>query len=185
MPRIAMVRERRDKTWYDTHSLEQGGRKNFFRDDCRPGEDIFMTNMMMRGQMSSDQTYVCLGIGMRLIGEPREQEELLLDHLHVNFIVGDRPMWDGIGPHLSMLTMTTHKLPQLDDGEPEATEGEWKKADKHTPAVDARRVCYLFARPIIIPVRQNMSVDVKASDWLPRAVIARVHLFGLQTRDVQ
>jgi len=182
MPRVHGVRERRDKTFYDTHSIHAGRERVRFFGNKNIG-DYFLTNMHVGNQLAQEQTYVCLGIGMRLIGEPREQEDLLLDHLLVTVIVGDKPQWDGIGPHLSMLRQYYTK---------EEIESRAAAIEKFT---DEERIglgippanrppCYLFAAPIVIPVRQRFEVTVEPSDYLPRSVVARVHLFGLQTRDV-
>lgn len=182
MARIYGIKEKRDKIFYDTNAVEPNQEIRFFGN--KNIGDKFLTNMYVGNQLTQDQTYVCLGIGMRLIGEPREQEDLLLDHLHVEFLLGDRTTWDGIGPHLSMLRhyYTKEEIEKRACAIDKMSEEE-RKGMNMPPAT--RPPCYLFARPIVIPVRQRLEVTVKGSDYLPRSVVvARVHLFGLQTRDV-
>lgn len=200
MPRISGVKERRDKIWYDTNAIEPGQGKRSWVDAVRffgnknIGDD-FLTNLQCAGTFGSDSTYICLGIGVRLIGEPREQEDLLLDHLRFSLVVGDHNLWDGMGPHLSMLrhVYTKEEIEQymrLVDEPPteEQTTSPWQKykpGEIHRTKLPPHRPpAYLFGRAIVIPVRQHVSVTAQSSDYLPRAVVARVHLFGLQTRDI-
>lgn len=97
LPEILMlklhgVRERRDKTWYDTHVMEPGQSRRFFL-DTEPGK-LFKTNIEVPGCFAFDQTYVALALGARCIGKTRGEEDLLLDHLRIQCIIGDKPYSD-------------------------------------------------------------------------------------------
>lgn len=182
MPRLIGVSERRDYTFYDTHNLEPGQSRSFFERDCQRNiGDKFKTNVSVAGQLSREKTYHCLALGARLLGKTRAEEDLLLDHLHINFTLGDRPQHEILGPQASMLrhVFSAEELAELERviDEPSG------KPPVARPPVDAR-VGYHFVKPIIIPVRQNMAVHVTASKELPEAVTVRVHLLGIQSRNI-
>jgi hypothetical protein len=172
MARVKGIRERREKSWYDTHVLEAGQTLAFFGKDAVVG-DLFRTNMHAVGNLPPSYGYIILGIGARLIGKSRDQEDLLLDHLHFTIVVGDRPIFDAIGPHLSMLR---HYY----------TEEEMLRMKAYLDAEGTRaiRPCYILARPIVIPTGQNFCVRVQAAPTLPEAVKLRTYLFGLMTWDM-
>jgi len=238
MPRIAGIKERRDHAVYDTNLVEPGQVARFFG-NAHIGLR-HLTNLQVANQFTQDQTYVMLGVGLRCVGKTYEEEMLLLDHLHLRLEVGDKPMFEGVGQHLSMLrdVYTQEEADKLkkayDDAEkfcqngvtqheyrefyaprklgpnevymdptriygqhPYRDAGKFSEEDKiylckhcnHQMGTQpkyppTRCVCYLLARPIVIPVRQCFRAEVSATKFIRETVAVRVHLFGLQTRDV-
>lgn len=180
-PRLAGIIERRDAIFYDTNKLEPGQEVQFF--DNKNVGDMFLTNLQVARELASDQTYVMLAIGVRLLGKTREQEDLLLDHLRVTINIGDIPRFTAVGPHVSMLRHIFSKE-ELERLEREDRQRFERHADESPRRAPPQRVGYHFARPIILPAGQLFYVEVEASKELPEAVTARVHIFGLQTRDV-
>ena len=181
------IRERRDKTWYDTNRVEPGRSVEFF--DNKNIGDKFLTNMRVANSMAGDATYIVLVIGVRLIDKTREQEDLLLDHLHVELVIGDKTCYDALGPHLSMLRHVflrseLERMERVSANPPSDYDSEWVRVarDKEwtSPSI---RVGYHLARPLVIPTRMRFNVGVSASEQLPEVVNMRVHLFGLETRN--
>lgn len=184
MVRLAGVRERRDKTWYDTNRIDRGKSVEFFG-NANIG-DKFLTNIQVANSIAPGSTYMAFVLGARLIGKTREQEDLLLDHLRVELIIGDKSCYDALGPQVSMLRHVFLRS-ELERLEKEAracdTESAWMQGEKkwESPAL---RVGYHFGKPLMIPPRMPFHVNVMASSELPEPVDMRVHLFGLETRDV-
>ena len=146
MPRIHGVRERRDKIWYDTCLVRPNtiNPVRFFT-TANIG-DIHKTNLQVAGSFSTDQTYIAMGIGARLLGKTRAEEDLLLDHIHIQFVMGDMPQHDIMGPHASMLSpvyteeeLETYQRKYLELRPEDVTR---RSLPKHRPP------CYVFIKPI-------------------------------------
>ena len=71
MARIVGVKERLDVMFYDTNRIEPGNQVDFFGRKNMGSE--FHTNIQVPNQLASDQTYILMAIGVRLIGKTREQ----------------------------------------------------------------------------------------------------------------
>ena len=165
MPRLHGCVERRDKCYYDTHTMEPGQELRFMR-DCKIGE-YHHTNMEVRGQLVSDQTVFIFAVGLRLIGLSRDEEDLLLDHFIVTPCIGDHPF----GPYPGSVCSTLRYVNEEDAADP------IDEPKAYLPG-------YVLLRPLCIPVRQNFALVINAAKTLPRTVTARGMLFTLQQRDV-
>lgn len=166
MPRINGIRCNRDHVWYDTNIIEPGEyKRDYFTNHYHIGHR-FKTNMYTAGQLASDWTSYVTSFGIRLVGKTLAEEDLLLDHLHATFIMGDIPQYELLGPQASMLRHTFCKE------ELEHLERDGVIPEPHS------RLGYRFLNPVIVPVRQYVNVVVEAAKTLPEAVVARVFLFG-------
>ena len=193
MPKLRGIRERFDTPMYDTELVEAGQERRFFHHHHNLG-DKSRTNMQVPGQFPGDGTYIIGGVGLRLVGKSQEEEDLLLDHLFLTVIIGDKPY----GPFPGSVCSTTRMLLESEEdadrrsryNEERATKdaarekllGVKKKEAFHAPWLTPG---YQLLRPLVIPVRQMYCVEVLAAKELPEAVTVRALLFGLRTRDVQ
>lgn len=194
MPRIHGVRERRHQPFWDTlvrttntpASTINASTKLF--GNANVGNLAF-TNLQVAGQLASDQTYVVLALRAYLYFEgtnARSFYQQVSSQLFFTFQLGDKPqfsapawyspagggVWSGGGGLLADLV--------FNNGMP------------------TQEAILKLARPIVIPVRQNISVDAQfftvgttniltllnapAAD--DQMVISYI-IDGLQTRDVQ
>lgn len=209
MPNIHEIREKRDKSFYDTADIGPGQAMSLFANKTL--EDIFKTNMERDGFVPGT-SYLVWGIGIRLIGKTREQEDLLLDHIRLVFKINDRHMYDMVGPQASILrhAFTSEELKRIEDRQDthsDTRRSENSFADRIikgllSPLLFLRaffrwslgipghikvypdpmsRVGYHFSVPFMIPEKMGFEVNVVASKDLPENVTVRVHLFGHQT----
>jgi len=194
MPRIHGVRERRHQPFWDTlirttntpASTINASTKLF--GNANVGNLAF-TNLQVAGQLASDQTYVVLALRAYLYfngTNARTFYQQVSSQLYFTFQLGDKPqfsapawyspagggVWSGGGGVLADLV--------FNNGMP------------------TQEAILKLARPIVIPVRQNISVDAQfftvgttniltllnapAAD--DQMVISYI-IDGLQTRDVQ
>lgn len=157
-------------------------------------------NLHVSGRLGFASSYYLHAIGARLLGKTREEEELLLDHIRLTFVMGDRPQIEILGPHASMLrhVYTRDEVERmqlmLDETEEFCPGGvaQHEYGDQpicqlcgihknaKEPQRPARRLGFHFLYPIHVPVRQNISVEVAATNWLKEEVPIRVHLFGAE-----
>ena len=159
-----------DKIWYDTGSIEPGQHARLF--DKKNIGEYHKTNIPGAGVLHYEMKCSIRSIGVRLIGKSRSEEDLLLDHLHVTLSIGDHPQFDILGPHASTLRHVLSKE-ELDRLEIQADD-----------APSFERMGYHLKNHIVVPIRQNMSVQVFASKQLPEAVNFRVYLYGERFYDV-
>lgn len=171
-PRI-FVQERRDKTWWDTHFMEPGQTVKFFHTNTNIGR-LHKTNLQVAGHFAGDQSYLVLGVGVRAVGKTRAEEDRLLDHLFFRLQLGNEIGTDkGLSFTGTQASMTRHVFSgkELDEL------GEVQEATNS-------RLCYLLTNPLKIPKRQEFAVKAVAAPELPQGILVRVHLFGLQIRNV-
>lgn len=179
------IKEKRDKIFYDTRTVEPGQSVRFFTPDRDSGlGDRLITNMLIGGMLPAEWTHLVYAIGARVIGSSRDEEDRLLDHIRMSLSVMDRETHDIMGPHASMLRhiFSREELDRL-----EVVSDENPNTDDDgviNPGFDCERRGYHFAIPIMIPARCGFDVLVEATRDLPRAVHMRIHLFGINERSL-
>lgn len=191
MPRVHGVRERRHQPLYDTLIRETGAPAI----PVQPRTQLFggtnigqlaKTNLQVAGQLASDQTYVCLAIRCWLYFDGTDSRKLYtqtVSQLFLTFTLGDKPQFQSpawMFPAGGGLYGVDSTASVLNNGYP------------------SQNSILKLARPIIIPVRQNVAVTAEffamgstnVLDVINNAAqdtqqnIA-VYIDGLQTRDVQ
>lgn len=194
MPRLHGVRERRHQPFWDSLIRTTGDptpaiqQQSKLFGNANVGQ-LALTNLQVAGQLASDQTYVILALRAWLYfdGTNRRANYLrVASQLYFTLTLGDKPQFQapcwyfpaGGGVWGFDATATTGSI--LNNGEP------------------TQESILKLARPIVVPVRQNISVD--ASFFTVGSTNAltllntgatddqKVILFmidGLQTRDVQ
>ena len=192
MPRLTGVRERFDDVLYDTRVVSPGETVRFF--GVQPeNADPHRTNQREPGRANWD-TMVITSIATRLLGKTRAQEDLLLDLVHLELVLGDLLRAQLIGSHASTLmhpyTEDELKRAELDERLPPELIEELEmlapmRARGFAPVGSRLGTGYRLARPLIIPVRMGFHVRVSASAELPEPALLRVSLFGLSTRECQ
>lgn len=191
MPRVHGVRERRHQPFWDTLIRTTGApaaaiqpRTALFG-NANVGQ-FALTNLQVAGQLASDQTYVCLALRAFLYFEgdnSRAHYTQVSSQLYFTFQLGDKPQFSApcwYHPAGGGLYGSDPGALTLNNGYP------------------SQQAILKLARPIIIPVRQNISVSaeffaVGATNALtlintPAANDQQVIMYmidGLQTRDVQ
>lgn len=166
MPRLAGYKERRDQVFWDTFELRPGQRTRLF--GTQNIGNLELCNLQVGNRINtSDQTAVIFSIGVRIPGLNIFEEDKLLDHFVVTLVVGDQPQWCGPATLCSTL-----RYVREDDAINPIDEPV-----QYSPG-------YIFKRPFIVPVRQNLAVSVEASKELPMpSITGKVMLFTLLTRD--
>jgi hypothetical protein len=194
MPRLHGVRERRHQPFWDSLIRTTGDptpaiqQQSKLFGNANVGQ-LALTNLQVAGQLASDQTYVILALRAWLYfdGTNRRANYLrVASQLYFTLTLGDKPQFQapcwyfpaGGGVWGFDATATTGSI--FNNGEP------------------TQESILKLARPIVVPVRQNISVD--ASFFTVGSTNAltllntgatddqKVILFmidGLQTRDVQ
>jgi hypothetical protein len=72
------IRQRIDKVFYDTHTLEAGQTHRFFADNVKVGS-LWLTNMGEPGLFPHDDTATVLSLGVRMLGaEPESADGIYL-----------------------------------------------------------------------------------------------------------
>jgi hypothetical protein len=191
MPRVHGVRERRHQPFYDTIIRSTGApatpiqpRVTLFG-NANVGNLAF-TNMQSAGQLASDQTYVALALRAWLYFDGTNHRDLYLQvasQLYFTLSLGDKPQFSapcwyfpaGGGIYGSDATASV-----LNHGYP------------------SQQSILKLARPIVIPVRQNIAVTgeffavgtTNVLDTINNAaaddqMCIMFMIDGLQTRDVQ
>lgn len=191
MPRVHGVRERRHQPFWDSlvrttgqpAATIQASTKLF--GNANVG-NLSLTNLQVAGQLASDQTYVVLALRAWLYfdgGNARDLYQQVTSQLYFTFQLGDKPQfvapcwYHPAGGGVFGFDGTT---PIFNNGYP------------------SQEAILKLARPIVIPVRQNISVDAQffpmgATDVRTLlnnpATDDQMHICymidGLQTRDVQ
>ena len=191
MPRVHGVRERRHQPFYDSIIRTTGSPVN----PVQPRVNLFggqnvgqlaLTNLQVAGQLASDQTYVVLALRAWLYFDGTHRRELYtqtISQLFFTFTLGDKPQFvapcwyfpagGGIWGFDSTASV-------LNNGSP------------------TQQAILKLARPIIIPVRQNITVTAEyfamgglsVLDIMNNAAnddqqCVQFMIDGLQTRDVQ
>ena len=183
MPTLKGTRERFDNPMYDTELVEAGQEKRFFCGNHNIGNKT-RTNMQVSGMFPGGSTYLVGGIGLRLVGKSQEEEDLLLDHLFVTIVIGDKPY----GPFPGVLCSTSRLLLESEEDADRQLRLAEKLGEEHGTGFEPPQWLipgYCFLRPLMIPTRQSYCVEVLAAKELPEAVTVRAILLGLRTRDVQ
>ena len=182
MPRLQGVSERRDLIAYGTKHVEPGATETLINPWAKDAEkhSIHQDNAYQFSHL--DSTLVVQALGLRLVGLAPEVEDRWLDELIFHFIVGDHPQ-AGVPGNLCSTFRYVNE-------ETEITPGQILADEKRDCGVcDARFKFlpgYVLQRPFMVPVRQNFSVRVEASERFapPAGTPVRAFLFTLQTRDV-
>lgn len=191
MPRVHGVRERRHQPVWDTLVRSTGSPAT----TVSPSTRLFgnanvgqlpLTNLQVPGQLASDQTYVILALRCWLYFDGTNRRDLYLQtvsQLYFTLTLGDKPQFvcpawytpAGGGIYGADSTASV-----LNNGYP------------------SQQSILKLARPIIIPVRQNISVNAEffavgttdVLDIINNAatddqMVIMYMIDGLQTRDVQ
>jgi hypothetical protein len=191
MPRLHGVRERRHQPVWDTLVRSTGAPaapinpQSFLFGNANVGQ-LALTNLQVAGQLASDQTYVILAMRAWLYFDGTNDRALyqqVTSQLYFTLGLGDKPQFSapcwyypaggGVSGFDATNAIYNHGLP----GQSEILK---------------------LARPIIIPVRQNIQVNAQffavgttnVLDLLNNAatddqMVIMFMLDGLQTRDVQ
>lgn len=192
MPRVHGVRERRHQPFWDTLVRSTGSPTNTIAaqnklfGNSNVG-NLALTNLQVAGQLAADQTYVILALRAWLFFDGTNARDLYLQtvsQLYFTLTLGDKPQFvapcwyhpAGGGIYGSDAGGTA----VLNNGYP------------------SQQAILKLARPIIIPVRQNISVSadfftVGTTDVLTLInnaatddqMVIMYLIDGLQTRDVQ
>lgn len=191
MPRVHGVRERRHQPIWDTLVRSTGSPTN----TIPPSSKLFgnanvgqlaLTNLQVAGQLASDQTYVILALRAWLFFDGTNRRDLYLQtvsQLYFTLSLGDKPQFSApcwYHPAGGGIYGTDNTASVLNNGYP------------------SQQSILKLARPIIIPVRQNISVNAEffavgttnVLDIINNAatddqMVIMYMIDGLQTRDVQ
>lgn len=191
MPRIHGVRERRHQPIWDTLIRTTGGSPN-----VPPSVKLFgnanvgnldRTNLQVAGQLASDQTYVVLALRAYLFFDGTNARDLYMgvsSQLYFTLTLGDKPQFQA--------PCWYHPA---GGGIYGADSGGTAILNNGYPSQSS---ILKLARPIIVPVRQNFSVnaeffavgstDIRTTLQNPASDDQMVIMYmidGLQTRDVQ
>lgn len=191
MPRVHGVRERRHQPIWDTLVRSTGSPTA----TVNPSSKLFgnanvgqlsLTNLQVAGQLASDQTYVILALRAWLYFDGTNSRDLYLQtvsQLYFTLSLGDKPQFSAPAwyhPAGGGIYGTDTTKSVLNNGYP------------------SQQSILKLARPIIIPVRQNISVNAEffavgstnVLDIINNAatddqMVIMYMIDGLQTRDVQ
>lgn len=191
MPRIAGVKERRHQPFWDTLVRTTGDITPALQSSTRlfgnaNVGNLALTNLQVAGQLASDQTYVVLALRAYLYfnGTNRRSNYLRVSsQLYFTLTIGDKPAFQApcwyypAGGGVWGFDATTSIM---SNGDP------------------SQESIMKLARPIMVPVRQNFSVEaqfftVGSTNALTGLNVGatddeKIIMFvidGLQTRDVQ
>lgn len=191
MPRVHGVRERRHQPVWDTLVRSTGspavpvGPSTRLFGNANVGQ-LPLTNLQVPGQLASDQTYVILALRCWLYFDGTNRRDLYLQtvsQLYFTLTLGDKPQFIGPAwyfPAGGGIYGSDQTASVLNNGYP------------------SQQSILKLARPIIIPVRQNISVNAEffavgttdVLDIINNAatddqMVIMYMIDGLQTRDVQ
>lgn len=191
MPRVHGVRERRHQPFWDSiirttgaPTTPVGSRVTLFG-NANVG-NLQFTNMQNAGQLASDQTYVALALRCWLYFDGTNHRDLYLQtasQLYFTFTLGDKPQFVApcwYHPAGGGIYGTDTVSSVLNHGYP------------------SQQAILKLARPIVIPVRQNIAViaeffpvgttnvlDIINNAATDDQMVIMYLIDGLQTRDVQ
>lgn len=191
MPRVHGVRERRHQPVWDTLVRSTGsppatiGPSTRLFGNANVGQ-LQLTNLQVPGQLASDQTYVILALRCWMYFDGTDRRDLYLQtvsQLYFTLTLGDKPQFVAPAwyfPAGGGIYGSDAANGILNNGYP------------------SQQSILKLARPIIIPVRQNISVNAEffgvgttnVLDILNNAatddqMVIMFMIDGLQTRDVQ
>ena len=191
MPRVHGVRERRHQPFWDTLVRSTGSPtatvnpQNRLFGNANVGQ-LSLTNLQVAGQLASDQTYVILALRAWLYFDGTNRRDLYLQtvsQLYFTLTLGDKPQFVApcwYHPAGGGIYGSDAAAGILNNGYP------------------SQQSILKLARPIIIPVRQNIAVNadffaVGTTDVLDiinnaatdDQMVIMYMIDGLQTRDVQ
>jgi len=195
MPRIHGVRERLHQPFWDTLIRATGApatplaQQSKLFGNANVGS-LALTNLQVAGQLASDQTYVILALRCYMFFDGTDARTLyqqVSSQLYFTLTLGNKPVFQAPAWY--------HPAGGGIFGSGAGGAGEAAIYNNGWPSQDA---ILKLARPIVIPVRQNISVDasfftVGATNVLtlmnaPAGDDQQVVMYmidGLQTRDVQ
>jgi len=191
MPRVHGVRERRHQPIWDTLVRSTGSPAT----TVQPSSKLFgnanvgqlaLTNLQVAGQLASDQTYVILALRAWLYFDGTNRRDLYLQtvsQLYFTLSLGDKPQFSApcwYHPAGGGIYGTDNTASVLNNGYP------------------SQQSILKLARPIVIPVRQNIScnaefftvgttnvLDIINNAATDDQMVIMYMVDGLQTRDVQ
>ena len=191
MPRLHGVRERRHQPVWDTLVRSTGapspavGPATRLFGNANVG-NLALTNLQVPGQLASDQTYVILALRAWLYFDGTNRRDLYLQtvsQLYFTLTLGDKPQFQApcwYFPAGGGIAGFDAAESVLNNGDPSQTS------------------ILKLARPIIIPVRQNISVNAEFAAVGSTNVLDLINgaatndqmvimylIDGLQTRDAQ
>lgn len=191
MPRLHGVRERRHQPIYDTLVRSTGapatavGPQSRMFGNANVGQ-LQLTNLQTPGQLASDQTYVILALRCWLYFDGTNHRDLYLQtlsQLYFTLTLGDKPQF----------TAPAWYFPAGG-----GAYGFDAAASVLNNGYPSQQAILKLARPIIIPVRQNISVSAdffavgttNVLDLINGAatddqMVIMFFVDGLQTRDAQ
>ena len=191
MPRLHGVRERRHQPVYDTLIRSTGSPATAVAPSTRlfgnsNVGNLALTNLQVPGQLASDQTYVILALRAWLYFDGTNHRELYLQvcsQLYFTLTLGDKPQFSApcwYHPAGGGIYGFDAGSSVLNNGYP------------------SQQAILKLARPIIIPVRQNISVNAEFFAVGTTNVLDLINsaatddqmcvlymIDGLQTRDAQ
>jgi hypothetical protein len=197
MPRITGTRERRHQPIYDSLLRSTGAPATTLNASTKlfgnaNVGNLALTNLQVAGQLASDQTYIVMALRcyMYFVGvDSVALFQQVASQLTFTFTLGDKPQF--VAP--------AWYLPAGGGvfgggGDPDAA-GARAELNNGWPSQDA---ILKLARPIVIPVRQNISVDAQFFTVGTTSALTSINtadagtemsciymIDGIQTRDVQ
>jgi hypothetical protein len=197
MPRLSGVRERRHQPFYDTLIRTTGDPAvplqalNLLFGNANVG-NLALTNLQVAGQLAADQTYVILALRcwMMFQGTNRYNNYVnVINQLFFQLTLGDKPVFQAQAWYFPAGGGLYSGGPATTGG------GEGSLINNGYPSQGA---IMKLARPIVIPVRQNISVAAQFFNVGTTNALTLLNtgapddqktvtfeIDGLQTRDVQ
>lgn len=194
MPRIHGVRERRHQPFWDTLVRTTGAPASTINASTKlygnaNVGNLSLTNLQVAGQLASDQTYVVLALRAYLYFDgtnARTFYQQVSSQLFFTFQLGDKPQFT------SPCWYTPSGGGVWGSGGGALADMNWNNG------MPTQEAILKLARPIVIPVRQNISVDAQFFSTGTTNVLTLLNapaqddqiiishfIDGLQTRDVQ
>jgi hypothetical protein len=201
------VRERCDKAWFDTSVNHQPGETVLlFNSNERIG-DWFLTNMQVARQLTPEGNSLVMAIGARIPGATQEEEDRLLDYFMVRIHLNTRSFewrhasllstlrtrfedWSELRQSLLMPEIKAmakkYKCPVIvEDAASAEVAHDWLLEQDLKPEVKIPQdIGYQLRRPLVVPARGRLHVEVRSAPSMPEPMDLRVTLFGLESRDV-
>ena len=197
MPRITGTRERRHQPIYDSLLRSTGAPTTTLNASTKlfgnaNVGNLALTNLQVAGQLASDQTYIVMALRcyMYFVGiDSVALFQQVASQLTFTFTLGDKPQFVAPAWYLPAGGGIVGG-----GGDPDAASAR-AELNNGWPSQDA---ILKLARPIVIPVRQNISVDAQFFTVGTTSALTSINtadaatqmsviymIDGIQTRDVQ
>ena len=135
--------------------------------------------------LPAEETFLIGSMGARILGRTKDEEDVMLDYISMELIIGDKAGTPIIGPSVSMLRSLGEEemhgaIGGILNSPPDTGPGYSLKESKFPAPIGY--MGHRFSPPVDIPIRQTFQVDVEVSQSLLVPVELRIYLFGLQTK---